>query len=226
MQRLDRQLCEFVPRGLLEALSWYWACGDYTFSDALQRRPFEVAPAQIRRCRKLAAVRFGSVHEQYIVDFTQTRHNRISTSRLPPGFPARRVEAGDPRRYLVELVMEQAGCLPRSMTAWWAAGTIVAVLLVRAASPTLAPLLMRAPGPGCGADCAAMLAQIDLARAAGLVPALLGLLLPLRVGSVLANPGLSPALRALTRFEIVMLPTLGAVALALSLQPLRTLLGH
>jgi hypothetical protein len=205
----DRQVCEFRPRGRREALAWFWGCGDYPLKDALSLRPLEVAPSQVRRCLRVRGRR-GDGADDFIVDFTQAQHNRIVVSRLPAGFPLRIVEDGRGLEYLRLLVREQLAALPRGLTMFWFLVAFAALLALQAAAPYLAPALARrAASPQCAGSCPALAAHGTLIVATGLIPLLLGLVLPpLRYGWLLSRGRLSAVMRATVRTELLLLPCL------------------
>ena len=215
MLDLDRQACEFRPRGRREALAWFWGCGDYPLFDALRLRPLEVAPSQVRRCLRVRG-RSGDGTDDFIVDFTQSQHNRIFVSRLPAGFPLLLVEDGRGLEYLRLLVREQLAALPRGLTVFWFVVAFGALLALQAAAPWVAPALARrAASPRCAGACPELAAHGALIAATGLIPLLLGLVLPpLRYGWLLSRGRLSAVMRATVRTELLLLPSLNLLFLA------------
>lgn len=208
---VDRQVCEFVPRNRREALAWYWGCGDYSLADAWALRPLEISPAHVRRCLRVRARRVGAPDE-YVVDFTQSQHNRIVAARLPPGFPLKLVEDGRGADYLRALLREQLAVLPRGLTVFWFGAALLALASIQVAAPYVAPLLARrAASPDCAGACPTIVAHGTLIAATGLVPLMLGLLLPpLRYRWLLARYRLSAVLRATVRTELLLLTGLNA----------------
>jgi hypothetical protein len=213
---VDRQVCEFVPRGRREALAWYWSCGDYGLLDALSLRPLEVAPSQVRRCQRVRAGRPGGKIEEYAVDFTQTAENRIVAATLPHGFPRELAEDILSSDYMHALTREHLMLLTRGLTLWWFWGSALGLAIVQAATgPLVARFAPALTTPTCAGACAAFVAHDALLRFAGFVPMFLGTVLPpLRYRWLVKRPRLSPVLRSSIRTELLLLFGLNAPLLA------------